>query len=67
MFWFVDPEYRKGEGLKLLSAYEAIAAKIGVKRMSIAHLLSDNNQTLNKLYVKKGYRPMETHYVKEIS
>lgn len=67
MFWFVDPEYRKGEGIKLLNAYEKIAAQIGVKRIGLVHLLSDNNKTLNKLYVRKGYRPMEIHYLKELS
>lgn len=67
MFWFVDPEYRKGEGIKLLNTYEKVAQHIGVKRIGLVHLLGDNNKTLNKLYVRKGYRPMETHYFKEIS
>lgn len=67
MFWFVDPQYRKGEGLKLLNRYEEIAKQIGVKRIGLAHMLSDNNTTLSKLYIRKGYRPMETHYFKEIS
>lgn len=67
MFWFVDPNYRKGEGLKLLKYYEEIAKSIGVKRIGMVHLQSDNNDTLAKLFTKRGYRAIETHYMKEIT
>lgn len=66
MFWFVDPQYRKGEGLLLLNAYEKIATDIGVKRIGMVHLNEIHSEKLAKLYTKRGYKITETHYMKEI-
>jgi hypothetical protein len=66
MFWFVDPQYRKGEGLLLLNAYEKIATDIGVKRIGMVHLSEIHSDKLAKLYTKRGYKITETHYIKEI-
>lgn len=66
MFWFVDPQYRKGEGLLLLNAYEKIATDVGVKRIGMVHLESIHSDKLGKLYTKRGYKITETHYMKEI-
>jgi hypothetical protein len=66
MFWFVDPQYRKGEGLLLFNEYEKIATDIGVKRIGMVHLDGIHSEKLEKLYKKRGYRTIEKHYMKEI-
>lgn len=66
MFWFVDPQYRKGEGLLLFNAYEKIVTDIGVKRIGMVHLESIHSEKLEKLYKKRGYKTIEKHYMKEI-
>lgn len=64
-FWFVSKEHR-GQGLKLLDAFEGWARDFGVKRVSMVHLENLSPRALNRLYRLRGYRPVETHYFKEL-
>ncbi len=66
MFWFVRPEER-GRGFSLLLAYEEEAKKRGAKRCSMVHLLSLQPERLSEIYKKRGYRPIETSYFKELT
>jgi GNAT superfamily N-acetyltransferase len=63
-FWFVNPEDR-GDGLKLLDAYEKWAEESGCKRVAIIHLADSFPEVLEKIYRRRGYELIESHYVKE--
>lgn len=65
-FWYVTKEARKN-GLRLLDAYEESARARGAKRMSMVHLSNLAPDTLKKLYLRRGYRELETHYMKGLS
>jgi GNAT superfamily N-acetyltransferase len=65
MFWFVAPEAR-GAGLRLLGAFEAWAAERGAQRLGMVHLATAGADRLAKLYERRGYRCVQTDYLKEI-
>lgn len=65
MFWFVQPESR-GAGLKLLDEFERWAANRGAKRITMVHLTQLAPEVLRKLYLRKGYREIEVHFVKSL-
>lgn len=65
-FWFVHPEHR-GRGLQLLIEYENEARRRGAKRCSMIHLLSLQPERLSELYKRRGYRPIETSYFKDLN
>lgn len=68
LFWFVDKEYRgTREALKLFITLEnwVKEKKICSFSMVALHNLKDNNfETLQKLYLKRGYTPLEGVFVK---
>lgn len=64
-FWFVNKEHR-GKGTKLLKAYELWAKDQNIKKITMVHLTGLMPDKLRKLYVKLGYREIETHYIKEV-
>lgn len=67
MFWYVIPDFRKGTiGLKLLNYFENWAIKEGAKRIIMVHLNNLQPERLSILYRKKGYLPIEIHYMKEV-
>lgn len=66
MFWYVAPEAR-GAGLRLLRDFEAWATDRGAARLIMVHLHDLMPEALAKLYQRRGYRPVETHYIKEIN
>lgn len=65
-FWFVAPEARGRGGLALLDEYERWAREVGASRVSMVHLFSLKPAPLARLYERRGYRPVEVHYIKEI-
>lgn len=65
-FWFVSPEAR-GRGFELLISYEEEARKRGAVRCSMIHLLSLQADRLAELYIRRGYKPIETSYFKELN
>ena len=65
MFWFVGRQSR-GHGLKLIDALELTLIGMGVRRLTMAHLSSLRAKPLAALFARKGFRPVETHYVKEL-
>jgi GNAT superfamily N-acetyltransferase len=66
VFWFVKPEVR-GEGLKLLPAYEAWAKEKGAKRCGMVHLLNLQPEILHKVFMRRGYQPIEVNYMKDLA
>jgi GNAT superfamily N-acetyltransferase len=65
-FWFVKPEAR-GRGFELLLAYEQEARRRGAVRCSMIHLRGLQPERLGQLYEKRGYRAVETAYMKELT
>jgi GNAT superfamily N-acetyltransferase len=67
LFWYVWPGAPKGTGTQLLEAFEQWAKSRGCTRVSMAHMVHNNDaDRLGAFYSKKGYSPFETHYLKEL-
>ncbi len=64
-FWFVGKEHR-GVGVRLLLYFVKYAKEIGCVRVNMVHLFNEHANKLSKLYVKMGFSPIETHYVKSL-
>ena len=65
--WWVDPEYRGKKSLELMKAYEYWAtnvAKCSVVQMSL--LENDTTESVDRLYKRKGYSPVERAYIKKV-
>ena len=62
--WFVDPDHRGRGALKMLDAYEAWARETGCRAIGMASLAGQKNT--DALYLRRGYAPAETHYLKEL-
>jgi GNAT superfamily N-acetyltransferase len=68
LVYYVDPDYRaSGAGQKLLRMAEKIAAKRGVKYISMIHLDSVEPERAEAVYSKMGYSKTETLFSKDIS
>lgn len=65
MFWFIQSESR-GHGLRMLQAYEDESKKRGATRCSMALISSLQPEVLGKIYERRGYRPFEIAYTKEL-
>ena len=64
-FWFVKKEYRKGKtGLKLFNMLMDWFKKNGATRIMMTHY--SWNPKVGNFYEKKGFKPYEVNYVKEI-
>lgn len=68
LFWWVEPGHRRaGPALALLRHFEAWAEERGCEAVTMAFLHSTGNgETLDRWYRRRGYRPLETHYVREL-
>lgn len=67
LFWYVRADKRKGRcGIKLLDKFEEICQEREVKKITMVHLNHMNADSLSKLYERRGYKPIETHYLKEL-
>lgn len=64
-FWFVDKSHR-GKGLLLLSTFEKWAKSNDCKRIAMIHLEDSHPVVLERLYIHRGYKLEEKHYVKEV-
>ena len=65
LFWFVDPRFR-GIGKGLVDRFEEEARQSGCKKTAMIHLSDSYPESLEKFYLKNGYRLLEKHYVKEL-
>lgn len=67
MFWYCLEEKRGMKGsIKLMDAFETYGKVIGAKRITMVHLANKTGEKVGRLYGRRGYRPLETHWVKEI-
>lgn len=62
-YWFVAKEHR-GKGLELLDYFEDWAKKHNYIP-AITHLMDSFPERLENLYLKRGYKLIEKHYIKE--
>lgn len=61
--WFIAPHARGRWGLAMLDAYEAWAVSLGCASIGMAALASND---VSKLYQRRGYAAVETHFIKSI-
>lgn len=63
--WYVRKGYRT-HGVKLLRALESWCWRRGIKKVVMVHMANSMPEKLKRFYESLGYRPLETHYIKEI-
>lgn len=65
-FWYMTPKYRKTKlGLKLFNAIEEWAEAVGASAVNFI-ALSTSDDSVRKLYAKRGYIETETHFMKAL-
>lgn len=64
-FWLVDPAHRGG-GLKLLDAYEKWYESEGCSKGALIHLMDSFPESLEKVYIRRGYQLIEKHFVRYV-
>ncbi len=62
-FLFVEPGARGRAGLRLIGAYEAWARE---QRCARTRLTSLAGNDVSAIYLRLGYAPVETHFMKSI-
>lgn len=65
LMWFCFPEHR-GHGKMLLDTYLGYSTRRGVARLNMIHLQGLHPEILKKLYERKGFRHVESGYMKEL-
>jgi GNAT superfamily N-acetyltransferase len=66
MFLYVDKESRQGIGLFILRKWEEVAKKRGAQRLSMVSLALGIGPQFERILERFGYRPLETHWIKEV-
>lgn len=61
--WFITPEARGRGAVKMLDAYEAWARSVGCVSVGMASLATND---VSSLYERRGYRAVETHFMKSL-
>jgi len=64
-FWFTDP-LKRGRGLLLLNAFEKYAKDNSINKIAMIHMVDSYPERLEKLYLKRGYKLIEKHYVRQL-
>lgn len=67
VFWFIEPEFRKGIGGQLLDELEADARRKGADVFISAHIAGQRDEAFGRVYAKRGYRPSENTYIRRLS
>ncbi len=65
IIWWIDPAFRGPSAMKMLAAYETWAGERGCHFAGIVGLGSEP-ATAN-LYLRRGYEPAETHFLKVLN
>ena len=60
--WWVDPEHRGAESLKMLDVYESWAVDIGAKIVGLSFF----GKRAPAEYKKRGFEPVEQKFAKAI-
>lgn len=66
-FWYVSNVERGFLGLRLLSAWEEEAIRIGAVKIIMAHLCSETSKKFTKLFEHRGYKIREQIFVREVA
>jgi len=66
-FWFVDPEHRGRDGLRLFVAAEEWARDVGAHSMTMSCMQELNPEKLEKFYTSHEYRKLQTMYIKDLN
>lgn len=65
IIWYVNPDFR-GNGMWLFNEVQKRLKEDGVGIIIMAVMENSKTEKLKSLYTRLGFRPMETHYVKEL-
>jgi GNAT superfamily N-acetyltransferase len=66
-FWFVTPDHRNTKlGIRLFDAVEKWAREVGADVLDFIALASSEDN-VRKFYERRGFRELETHFVKELN
>lgn len=65
VFWWVKEEFRGKVGLRLLGEFEK-KSKINGATHILFSTIGLNEKAMNRLYTKRGYGLLETHYIKTV-
>jgi len=65
-FWFVREEHRGLAGPRLFKAMEEWTKQIGVTRILMAHLDQAEESAVGTFYERRGFRKLETTYVRDV-
>jgi GNAT superfamily N-acetyltransferase len=67
LFWWVKPESRgTGAGGELLTEIEQWAAEKGAAAVFMIALADKNEEKMQNLYARMGYRPLERTFAREV-
>lgn len=66
MFFWIQPEYRGLVGSSMLATAEAHAKTRGCKTMSMVSLEASEPEKVGGFYMSKGYKKLETSFIKEL-
>jgi len=67
LFWYVDIDHRGGRAaLMLLDAMERSARERGARKLMMLCLDELNPDGVERLYLRRGYKPQERTYAKEL-
>ena len=65
VIWYVNKPFRR-YGVQLLRVVENTLKSIGVSTMIMVALENSKSSKLKTFYERLGYKPMETHYVRNL-
>lgn len=63
--WFIEPAHRGTSAVRMLDAYERWAKAMGCQFIGMAGMGADPD--VGALYLRRGYRTAETHFLKGLS
>jgi len=68
LMWWVDPEYRKSlNSVRLVMLFEEWSKMNGASAIVMARFTEADDNRLDNFYRRRGFREIETHYLKKTS
>lgn len=68
LFWWIDPAERgTSAGKQMMFAIESWAEQIGADQLFMIALENDRSATMERVYSRQGFSPIERTFTKEIS
>lgn len=67
LFWYVEPDYRGKNSFGLMDKYEEWAREVGATHITMSLLNNEYKEKLDRIYQAKGYKPLETQYMKVLN